>query len=97
MTELFSRVSGLRRPPLLICAARAGTGLYDRHRDLKRLIRISATPAPNRSVTLLLEAEADLEEARKTKSLSYNLMRHIEVLIAVIAETRLLTATIEPK
>lgn len=97
MTDLFSRISNLRRPPLLIRAARAGTGHFDRQRDLKRLIRVAAAPAPSRSIALLLDEEAELEDNRKTKNQSYNLLRHIEVLIAVIAETRLLSSMIEPK
>lgn len=97
MTDLFSRILDLRRPPLLIRAARAGTGHFDRQRDLKRLIRVTAAPAPSRSITLLLDEEAELEESRKTQNPSYSPLRHIEVLIAVIAETRLLSSMIEPK
>ncbi|MGC1488739.1 MAG: DUF6477 family protein [Albidovulum sp.] len=90
MTDLLSLVSELRRPRLLIRAARAGLGDYNRGRDLKRLIRTQSAPSPDRAVTALLAEEERLEETRRTGDAGYSLTRHIEILIAMIAESRLL-------
>lgn len=90
MTDLLSIVTGLRRPQLLIRAARAGIADYSRGRDLKRLIRTPQAPSPDRAVTALLAEEERLEEHRRTGDAGYNLTRHIEVLIAMMAEARLL-------
>jgi len=97
MTDLFSLVSDLRRPRLLIRAARAGLADYNRGRDLKRLTRTTPTPSPDRAVSLLLAEEERLEETRRLGDAGYNLRRHIEVLIAMMAEARLLPRTAQPQ
>ncbi len=87
---LAALVAGLRRPALLIRAARAGTVEYDRNRDLKRLMRLPHAPAPERALDALLNEEAMLEETRRSGDGRYSVARHIEVLIAMMAEVRLL-------
>ncbi len=90
MTDLLSLVSNLRRPQLLIRAARAGLCDYNRSRDLRRLMKAATPPSPDRALAALLEAEEQLEETRQSGDAGYNLARHIEVLIAMMAEARLL-------
>lgn len=90
MTDLLSVVSELRRPKLLIRAARAGLCDYNRNRDLKRLMRTASAPSPDRAVTALIAEEEQLEDTRRAGDASYNLTRHIEILIAMMAEVRLL-------
>lgn len=90
MTDLLSRVTDLHRPRLLIRAARAGVGGYDRNRDLRRVMRLAQTPAPGRALGALIEAEAEIEETRQRGEAAYSFVRHIDVLIAMIAEARLL-------
>lgn len=87
---LASLVASLRRPALLIRAARAGLAEYNRGRDLKRLMRLPHPPAPERALDALLAEEAMLEETRKAGDGRYSVARHIEVLIAMMAEVRLL-------
>lgn len=83
-------LSRLRRPKLLIRAARFGLAEYDRERDLRRVMRASTPPAPARAVPQLLEEEARLEQIRKAGGAAYSPARHVEVLIALMAEARLL-------
>lgn len=90
MTDLLTLVSDLRRPRILIRAARAGVTGYNRNRDLKRLMRVGAPPAPERALTALIAEEAELEETRKAGAASYSFTRHIELLIAMIGEAQLL-------
>lgn len=90
MTDLFQLVSELKRPQLLVRAARAGLVDYNRKRDLKRLMRTTEAPAPDRAVTALLAEEERLEETRRQGDATYSFARHIEVLIAMMAEARLL-------
>ncbi|MCC6941752.1 MAG: hypothetical protein IT551_09130 [Novosphingobium sp.] len=90
MTDILSLVSELQRPRLLIRAARAGLCDYNRTRDLKRLMRVQAAPSPDRAMTALLAEEQDLEETRRKGDASYSLVRHIDILIAMMAEVRLL-------
>ncbi|MCI2398415.1 DUF6477 family protein [Aliiroseovarius subalbicans] len=90
MTDVNTILTNLRRPRLLIRAARFGQGDYNRDRDLKRLMKLPATPTPARAVDGLIAEEARLEETRKAGEASYSIARHVEVLIALIAEARFL-------
>lgn len=91
MNDLAVIVQGLRRPRLLVQAARHGLGDYKRSRVLQRLVRLGGSPGPQRAVNALLPVEAHLEQARKSGDASYNPARHVEVLIALLGEVRLLS------
>ncbi|QDC11583.1 hypothetical protein FHY55_09995 [Oceanicola sp. D3] len=80
----------MRRPSLLIRAARLGLTDYSRTRDLKRIMRVTTLPAPTRAVRDLLETEAAMEEGRQEGLSTYSVIRHVEVMIALMAEARLL-------
>lgn len=90
MSDLISRVCELRRPRLLIRAARAGLAEYSRARDLGRLTRTTSALAPERALSVLLAEEERIEATRQAGDASYSFVRHIEVLIAMMAEVRLL-------
>ncbi len=90
MTDLLKLVADLRRPQLLIRAARGGLVDYNRKRDLRRLMRTAEAPPPARAVTALLVEEERLEDIRRKGDATYSFARHIEVLIAMMAEARLL-------
>lgn len=88
MTDFRALLTELRRPRLLIRAARFGLCEYRRERDLRRLI---ATPAtPERTVARLMSEEEQMEETRLRGDACYSVARHIELLIALMAEVRLL-------
>ena len=88
MTDLSGVLANLTRPRLLFRAARFGQEDYRRDRDLRRLL--GASLSPEKVVPKLLEEEARLEDIRRTGDINYPLARHIEVLIALLAESRLL-------
>jgi uncharacterized protein DUF6477 len=90
MSDLISFVHTLRRPRLLIRAARLGISDYNRDRVLKRLTRSTSVPSPKGAVASLLSVEATLESARQTGDAAYSVSRHVEVMIALLAEVRLL-------
>ena len=90
MSDLISFVNTLRRPRLLIEAARHGMGDYNRQRVLKRLTRSPSTPSPRGAVNTLLGVEEKLNEARRSCDATYSVARHIEVMIALLAEAKLL-------
>ena len=90
MTDLISFVHALRRPSLLIRAARLGISDYNRDRVLKRLTRSTSVPGPKGAITSLLTVEATLESARQAGDAAYSVSRHVEVMIALLAEARLL-------
>lgn len=88
MTDFRAALSTLRRPRLLIRAARFGLQDYRRERDLRRLL--AGTASPEVTVPRLLQEEAQLEEIRQAGDHNYSVMRHIEVLVALFAEVQLL-------
>lgn len=91
MSESNPNLADLRRPGLLMRAARYGLAHYRRGRQVKRLLagetRLDCT------VSRLFEAEASLEETRRRGDAAYSIAAHIEVLVALLAESRLLAAT----
>lgn len=92
MQDLARLAQSLRRPALLVRAARAGQADYDRGRHLRRIVRSPDTPSPADALALLLDEEERLEAIRRAGDASYRAARHIEVLIATLGEFRLWTA-----
>lgn len=92
MTDPMPILKALRRPRLLIRAARIGLSEYSRDRDLARLVKSSRLPSPAQALDRLLEQEERLEQTRREGDASYSISRHVEVLIALMAEARLLPA-----
>ena len=90
MTDLLTMLKHLHRPRLLIRAARFGVEDYSRTRDLPRLIKCTGLPGPARAITALMNEEGYLEEKRQTGDADYSIARHIELLIALMGEARLL-------
>jgi hypothetical protein len=88
MSDIRVILANLRRPRLLMHAARFGLGDYRRDRDLRRLASLTGTP--EQTVETLLSVEEGLEETRLAGDAGYSVARHIEVLIALLAEARLL-------
>ena len=88
MSDFRLMLSNLRRPRLLMHAARFGLGDYRRERDLRRLV--TATATPEETVPQLLSVEERLEATRIAGDASYSPARHIDVLIALLAEAQLL-------
>lgn len=92
MTDFRNSLNTLRRPALLLRAARFGLADYRRDRDLKRLLRQDATGGPEKTLPRLIETEEALEQIRQAGDARYSLSHHIEVLIALIAEMTLMAA-----
>lgn len=90
MTDLLAVLSELRRPRLLMQAARHGIQDYCRNRDLSRLTRSHSVPTPTDALPLLIREEQSVEETRRRGDASYSIIRHIDLLIAILAEARLL-------
>ena len=89
MTDCRSMLATLRRPRLLMRAARFGLAEYRRERDLRRYV--GGTASPEDTVTSLMSVEARLEATRLAGDAAYSVARHIEVLIALMAEMRLVS------
>ncbi len=92
MTDLFSMLSQLRRPRLLIQAARAGSEEYRRDPHLYRLLGHSRLPRSGEALIRLMDIEGELNQQRRTRAGNYSLVAHVDVLIAMMGEARLVRA-----
>jgi hypothetical protein len=90
MSDFCKAIATLRRPRLLVRAARLGLGDYRRERDLRRLI--GDTAAPEAALPRLMDEEERLDQSRRRGDATYPVTRHIEVLIALMAELRMFPA-----
>ncbi|MCB1373943.1 MAG: hypothetical protein KDJ78_07200 [Rhodobacteraceae bacterium] len=96
MTDFASVLTALRRPKILIRAARAGVVDYRRERDLRRLLRTVRFQANRPALDSLIAEENRLESNRTSGEATYSIQRHVAVLTALIAEARLLPAAGRP-
>ncbi|RFP89145.1 hypothetical protein DZK27_07125 [Rhodobacteraceae bacterium 63075] len=92
MSDILTRLDRLHRPQLLVEAARSGLRLYVREthlgRALGRALRAGAiAPAP--ALAELLDIEDELDHQRRARDAAYSYLRHVEVLIALMAEARI--------
>ncbi|QFG37704.1 hypothetical protein BDE18_1107 [Paracoccus pantotrophus] len=77
----------LRRPRLLVRAARAGQVGWRRSRDLHRVLKCETPPPAGKALSRLLAEEERLDLLRRSGQAGYDMHRHILLLIAILAET----------
>lgn len=92
MEDLSTRVTRLRRPRLMVEAARLAEASYRRDRDLPRLVGDS--PRKGSALMALLEMEAGCEATRRSNRARYRAGRHVAILSALMAEDRVLRQTV---
>lgn len=92
MQDILSMLNALHRPRLLIRAARIGAEDYRRAAHLPRLLGYGQLPRHGAALLRLMEIESDLNTQRLGEDSSYSLLRHIDVLIAIVGESRILRA-----
>ncbi len=87
MSFMCPHLTSLKRPKLLVEAARHGAKLYSRKRDLKRLIGGHAYRSHAQILDTLSQREANLDLDRRDKQATYSVTRHVQVLSALMAES----------
>jgi len=94
MQDILTRLSGIHRPAILVRAGNIGAQTYRRGPALRRIL--GRTTLSRSAVVLLqlIDIEADLNARRKKTDAGYNPVRHIEVMIALIAEAALMRETL---
>jgi hypothetical protein len=88
MTAAQTDLAAIRRPKILIRAARAGVTEYHRDRDLKRLLRLNKAARAGIDLGTLLAEENRMEVKRQSGEATYSIQRHVAILTALIAEAR---------
>jgi hypothetical protein len=93
MQDIHSLLANLHRPRLLMRAARIGAQEYRRTANLPRILGYGILPRHGDALMRLVEIEHDLEVQRTLTDACYNVVRHVDVLIAIVGEARALRAT----
>jgi hypothetical protein len=96
MFDILGQVAALKRPALLVQAARFGVDHYTRSRHLRRILRSLTIPRPGEAIMRLIEAESIENDKRLTAAADYSIAAHVELLVALMGEARLLRAAIRP-
>lgn len=90
MQDVTSLLKQLKRPRLIVRAARIGARDYVRKPHLQRLLGYGDLPRPALAVLKLMELERALEDGRQSNEAAYSYGQHVDVLIALIGEANLL-------
>ena len=94
MHDILGQVEQIRRPRLLIRAARIGAQDYHREGCLRSLLGAGLPQRGAAALRHLLDIESELDAQRRMADARYSVARHLEVLIALIGEARLLRAAL---
>lgn len=93
MQDIITMLQSLRRPKLLMRAARIGAEDYRREMHLPRLLGYGVLPRHTNALLRLIEIENAVNEQRVNGDSSYSLIRHVDLLIAMLGEARVLRAS----
>lgn len=86
--RLIEEVFPMRRPRILANTARAGSRMYRRTRDLPGAVPGLLARPEGDILRVLAATEARCEADRQAQSAAYRPARHVQVLAALLAETR---------
>ena len=92
MNHILNMLDSLRRPRLLIQAARIGASDYRRDLHLRRHLGAGRLPRHGEALVHLMELESDLNDRRLSADASYMATEHVDILIAMLGEARMLRA-----
>ena len=93
MQDVLTMLDRLTRPKLLIRAARLGAENYDRDTHLPRVLGYGQVPRTADALLRLMQQEAAINSLRKTRDTAYSLSAHLDLLIAMIGEARILRSS----
>ena len=91
MLDAAARLDALRRPEILVAAARHGMNeAPDRTRLLRRVLKGVRTPPVGsaQALALLLDREAELEAMRRGRDPVYTCAAHVEAVTALMMAAR---------
>lgn len=93
MQDVLTMMSTLTRPRLLIRAARIGADDYRRDKHLQRVLGYGRSLRNAEALLKLIELEVGINQMRDDGDASYSLVQHVDILIAMMGEARILRAT----
>ena len=97
MFDILGMVANLNRPGLLVRTARYGLDDYRREIHLPRIIQSAAPIKNGEALIKLMEIERTMNDQRICDRAEYSFANHIDILIAIMGEARLLRAGNAPR
>lgn len=92
MQDVVNYMGTMTRPRLIVRAARIGAEEYRREASLPRILQDPRLPKYAEALIRLREIEEEMNAMRVVNDANYSLPKHIDVLISMIGETRLLVS-----
>lgn len=92
MRDIAQQLDALRRPRLLVRAARSQVANYSRQRDLTRIFGSVLQTNTGELLMKLLSLELEHNHLRLSGDTGYIVARHIDVLIALMGEAEIFKA-----
>ncbi len=96
MQDVLCKLEQIKRPRFLLRSAKLGAIEYTRNQHLRRLFACEKMPNHSEALTRLLDLEFKVDAQRQSDSTAYSMIEHIDLLIAMLGEARLLRATQSP-
>lgn len=90
MHDILGKLAALQRPRLLVRAARIAAQSYRREHHLRPILGSSHLPRHAVALLGLSEIEAEMNAWREMRKADYSVTRHVNVLTALMAESRLM-------
>ena len=92
MKDLLDSLEKIHRPRLLIQAARIGAATYQRDMHLRRLLHGARVPVNAEALEQVMQMEEQMNQDRRSNVATYCAADHVDLLIAMMGEARLLKA-----
>ncbi|MEO3415312.1 DUF6477 family protein [Roseovarius sp. CAU 1744] len=93
MNDILTKLDTLKRPRLLIRAARIGMNEYRRDVHLRRHLGHGPLPRSGAALARLVEIEAMVDQQRRERQAGYSSVQHVDLLIAMMGEARIVRAS----
>ncbi len=93
MTKILDTLNKIKRPKLLMQAARFGVPEYKRKLHLPLVLGPIHPSDCTNILAKLMRVEQDWNEKRRDNCASYSFVDHVDVLIAILAEAHHLRAS----
>ena len=92
MNDILIKLNSLKRPRLLIRAARIGMAEYRRDVHLRRHLGQGPLPRSSAALERLVEIESSINKQRRESDAGYSSVQHVDLLIAMMGEARIMRA-----
>ena len=86
MTQALRTLSRIKRPKLLLAAARNAKNLCNREKLLSELLKNEPAVTGEKALARLMAAEEQLNEQRKAHNANYQPSRHVMIMAALLIE-----------